>query len=331
MKLVAMLALLLLAACPNKSRNESIKASNEGTKAYGARQYETAIERYQKAVQKWSGNHVAWYGLAGAYIGKKDWKEAADAMEKAVQEKGDEAMYHMVYGYTLYEKAIQTAKEDTARRENKKPEQVVPDLTGVNFEKSMQHLQQAIKLNSELWRAHYYVGRIHRDQGRSKEAAEAFTKALQSAPVDPGPWVALGELYRTWDYTDQAISVAEQGVTVVPGANEKSDIYYVLGLGYDDKGQYDKSIEAFTQSLESRRDNHKAKFQRGQAYFRKGDHTKAKRDLEEFSKSGGTSLEFAKQQASKMLMDIAAKSHSGGAAPVEKVSPEELVKKNKKG
>ena len=331
MKLVALLALLLLAACPNKSRNESVKASNEGTKAYGAKQYETAIESYKKATEKWSGNHVAWYGLAGAYIGKKDWKSAADSMEKAVQEKDDEAMYHMVYGYTLYEKAIQTAKEDTARRENKKPEEVQPDLTNVNFEKASQHLQQAIKLNNELWRAHYYLGRIHRETGKSKEAAEAFTKALGSAPTDPGPWVALGELYRQWDYTDQAISVAEQGVQVIPGANEKSDIYYVLGMGYDDKGQYDKSIDAFTKAIESRRDNHKAKFQRGQAYFRKGDHTNAKRDLEEFSKSGGTSVEFAKQQASKMLMDIAAKSAGGGPAPSEKMSPEDLVKKSKEG
>ncbi len=340
MKLVALLALMLLAACPNKSRNESVKMSNEGTKAYGAKQFETAIERYQKAVEKWGDNHVAWYGLAGAYIGKKDWKNAADAMEHAVQAKDDEAMYHMVYGYTLYEKSIQQAREDTARRENKKPEEVQPDLTNVNFEKSMQHLQQAIKLNSELWRAHYYIGRINRDTGKFKEAAEAFTKALSSAPTDPGPWVALGELYRLWDYTDQAITVAQQGVEVIPGANEKSDIYYVLGMGYDDKGQYDKSIDAFTKSLESRKDNHKAEFQRGQAYFRKGDYTNAKRDLESFSKSGGASVEFAKQQASKMLMDIAAKSatqNSGGTTPPpaekpgEKMSPEDLVKKSKGG
>ncbi|MBA3500882.1 MAG: tetratricopeptide repeat protein, partial [Deltaproteobacteria bacterium] len=261
-----------------------------------------------------------------------DWKAAADAMEKAVQEKDDEPMYHMVYGAYLYEKAIQTAKEDTARRENKKPEEVQPDLTNVNFEKASQHLQQAVKLNSELWRAHYYIGRIYRDTGKSKEAADAFTKALQAAPTDPGPWVALGELYRQWDYTDQAISVAEQGVQVIPGANEKSDIYYVLGMGYDDKGQYDKSIEAFGKAIESRRDNHKAKFQRGQAYFRKGDHTNAKRDLEDFSKSGGTSVEFAKQQASKMLMDIAAKSAGGGAGGgAERMSPEEMVKKSKEG
>jgi tetratricopeptide (TPR) repeat protein len=321
---------LLLGGCLDKSKNESIKAANEGTKAYGQKQFETAVERYQKATEKWKENHVAWYGLAGSYIGKKDWKNASDAMEKAVNVAGDQAMYQMVYGYTLYEKAIYSAKQDQARKDNKKPEEVSPDLTNVNFEKPLQHLQESVKLNNELWRAHYYIGRIYRDTGKSKEAAEELTKALQSAPPDPGPWVALAELYRLWDYTDQAIQVASQGAAIVPGANEVSDVWYEVGMGYDDKRLDDKAIEAFTKALESRRDNHKAKFQRGQAYFRKGDHTNAKRDLEEFSKSGGNSVEFAKQQASKMLMDIAAKS-AGAAAPAEKLSPEDVVKKGKDG
>ena len=93
-------------------------------------------------------------------------------------------------------------------------------------------------------------------------------------------------------------------------------------MGYEDKANEDKAIEAFTKAIETKKDNHKAKFQRGQAYFRKGDMTNAKRDLEEFSKSGGASLEFAKQQASKMLMDIAAKSamQSGSRARAEAVA-----------
>jgi tetratricopeptide (TPR) repeat protein len=95
----------------------------------------------------------------------------------------------------------------------------------------------------------------------------------------------------------------------------------------------DKAIESFDKALESRPDNHKAKFQRGQAYFRKGDFTKAKKDLEDFSKSGGASVEFAKQQASKMLLDIAAKSamqNNQLGAPAEKLSPEDVVKGGKK-
>jgi tetratricopeptide (TPR) repeat protein len=124
--------------------------------------------------------------------------------------------------------------------------------------------------------------------------------------------------------------VTSQGAANIPGTNEVSDIWYVLGMGYDDKSNFDKAIEAFDKSLESKRDNHKAKFQRGQAYFKKGDFEHAKRDLEDFSKSGGASLEFAKQQAQKMLMDIAAKSQGADKPPEPKMSPEEMVK-NKKG
>jgi tetratricopeptide (TPR) repeat protein len=100
-------------------------------------------------------------------------------------------------------------------------------------------------------------------------------------------------------------------------------------MGYDDKRLDDKAIDAFSKSIESKKDNHKAKFQRGQAYFRKGDYTNAKRDLEEFAKTGGASVEFAKQQASKMLIDIAAKSVVPGSTPAEKPSPEDVVKKGK--
>ncbi|HEU4732282.1 MAG TPA: tetratricopeptide repeat protein [Kofleriaceae bacterium] len=336
MKLVEILATALLivsagasTGCPNEARNDSITASNEGTKAYGLKQYDTAITAYKRAVEKWGDNHVAWYGLGGAYAGRQDWADAAEAMSHAVQIAPEQGMYQLFYGRFLYEKAIRTAREEQAKRENKKPEEVSPDLANVNFEKPLQHLKEAVKLNNELWRAHYYIGRIYRDTGKSKEAAEELTKALSSGPTEPGPWVALAELYRQWDYPDQAIQVAEAGTTIVPGTNEKSDIWYEVGMGYDDKRLDDKAIDAFSKAIESKRDNHKAKFQRGQAYFRKGDYTNAKRDLEEFSKTGGASVEFAKQQASKMLIDIAAKSVVPGGAPSEKASPEDVVKKGK--
>lgn len=338
MKLVGITATALLVAlavastgCPNEARNESIRSSNECNKAYGQKQYDTAIAACKRAVERWSENHTAWYSLGASYAGRQDWANAADALSHAVQVVPEQGMYQLYYGRFLYEKAIQGARDDQARRENKKPEEVTPDLTSINFQKPLQHLQEAVKLNNELWRAHYYIGRIFRDTGKSKEAADELTKALGSAPTEPGPWVALAELYRQWDYTDQAIQIAEAGTTVVPGTNEKSDIWYEVGMGYDDKRLDDKAVDAFTKSIESKKDNHKAKFQRGQAYFRKGDYPNAKRDLEDFGKTGGASVEFAKQQASKMLIDIAAKSVTPGSAPVEKPSPEDAVKKGGKG
>lgn len=333
MKLVGIVAtaLLVLAGCPNQDRNESIKAANEGTKAYGAKQYDTAISAYKRAVEKSSDNHDAWYGLAAAHAGKQEWDKAADAMSHAVQLVPEQGMYQLYYGRFLYEKAIQTAREDEARKENKKPQEVSPDLTSVNFEKSLQHLQEAVKLNGDLWRAHYYIGRIYRDTGKAKEAADELTRALKGGPTDPGPWVALAELYRRWDYTDQAIQIAEAGTAVVPGVNEKSEIWFEVGMGYDDRHLNDQAIAAFSKALEARRDNHTAKFQRGQAYYRKGDYDNAKRDLEEFGKTGGASVQFEKQQASKMLVDIAAKSVVPGSTPVEQPSPQDVVKKAKAG
>jgi tetratricopeptide (TPR) repeat protein len=339
MKLVAVVPaalLLCLAGCPNDSRNQSVKAANEGAKAMGQNQWDTAIERYEKAIERWRDNHSAWYYLGYAQSRKNDWKKAVDAAEKAVQLAPGQAMYQMFYGLALYEKAKHTAAEQQAASVNKKAEEITPDLSGVSFEKSHQHLQEAIKLNPDLWRAHYYLGRIYRDGGKVKEAAEEFTKALQSVPSQAAPWVALADLYRSWDYTDQALQVATQGVApnILPDSNESGDLWYVVGMAYDDKSLYEKSIEAYTKALELRRDLHVAKFQRGQAYYKLGNYPNAKRDLEEFSKTGGASVNFSKAQAAKMLMDIAAKTATppgGGPAekPGEKMSPEDVVKKTK--
>ena len=323
--------LVALAGCPNQSLNESKTAQQAGNKAAGAKQFDTAITEYDKAVEKYHDNHGAWYGRGGAYAQRGDWDKATESFNSAVQIAPEQAMYQMWYGISLYEKAVKGAREDQARKLNKKPEEVQPDLSGVNFEKPLQHLQEAAKLNPDLWRAHYYLGRVYRETDKPKEAADEFSKSLNANPREWAPYVALGDLYRHWDYTDQAIQVASQGTVNVPGGNEVSEIWFVLGMGYDDKRMDDKAIEAFDKSIESKKDNHKAKFQRGQSYFRKGDFVHAKRDLEEFSKSGGASLEFEKQQASKMLMDIAAKAAGENHAPDQKQSPEEVVKQGKGG
>ncbi len=332
MKLLgALLILLFVAGCPDQSKNDSKKLLNEGNKALGQKQFDTAITSYQHSIEKWTDNHLAHYGMGLAYAGRGDWDKAADSLSNAVRIAPEQPMYQMWTGVSLYEKAVKQARDDQARKENKKPEEIKVDLSAVSFEKAQQHLQEAVKLNKDMWRAHYYLGRIYREQDKPKEAASEFSAAIQSNPRESGPYVAVGELYRKWDYTDEAIKVTSQGAANVPGSNEVSDIWYVLGMAYNDKSNFDKAIEAFDKSLESKRDNHKAKFQRGQAYFQKGDFVHAKRDLEDFSKSGGASLDFAKQQAQKMLMDIAAKSMSNEKPPEPKMSPEDMVKNKKKG
>ena len=53
MKLLgALLILLFVAGCPNQARNDSMKLLNEGNKALGQKQFETAITAYQQAIEK---------------------------------------------------------------------------------------------------------------------------------------------------------------------------------------------------------------------------------------------------------------------------------------
>lgn len=328
--LLSLVSIAPLAGC-DQSVNESKTSLAAGNKALGSKQFDQAIVDCQKAADKWHDNHSAYWCLGIAYTKKGEWTKAADAFAETVKLAPEQSMYQMWYGVALYEKAVQSAREDQARKESKKPEEVDADLSAVNFEKPLQHLTEAVKLNDGLWRAHYYLGKVYRNTDKPKEAAAALSKAIAANPREYGPYVGLGELYRKWDYSDQAIKVAQAGTANVPGQAEVSDIWYVLGMGHDDKRQDKEAIEAFTKALEAKKDNHKAKFQRGQAYFRQKDYLNAKRDLEEFAKAGGASLDFAKQQASKMLMDIAlATAPKDAPAPDKKQSPEDLIKNKKK-
>ena len=124
------------------------------------------------------------------------------------------------------------------------------------------------------------------------------------------PYIALAELYRRWDYVDQAISVAQQGTVNLLPSPALADVYYELGMGYDAKQLLPQAIEAYTHALAVRADHPEARFQRGQAYFHSGDFAHAKQDLEEFVKASPADA-FARTQASKMLTDLAAKRGRG--------------------
>jgi tetratricopeptide (TPR) repeat protein len=290
------------------ARDASVKRANEGTRMYATRDFVKAIEVYGEAVKSWPGNHVAWYGMAGSQIGLNNWPGATASMTRAFALDPSQPMYAMVLGYCTYELVISEARVAIAKRTGVPLASVSPDLSAVDFSRAEQMLRHAIKLDDMLWRAHYYLGRIARDGGRPNEAAGELTKALASAPVQPGPWIALAELYRKWQHSDHALAVAEQATQFVQGT-PSSDVWYVLGMAHDDLRKDREAITAFTKAIDADAANVKAVFQRGQAYFRMKNLEEAKRDLEAFvaSSSASTSLAFAKQQANKMLLDIAAK------------------------
>jgi tetratricopeptide (TPR) repeat protein len=289
-------------------RQKSIRQMNEGAKALGQDQFETAIERYGASVATWPENHVSWFYLAYTHSKKRDWAQALAVVANSTRLAPDVAMYRMLHGICLYEAAFHRAREAQAAAQARKQEEIVPDMRAVNQDAALAQLALALHLNKGLWRAHYYLGRIHRDRGDAAVAAESFTRAVQYGPPESAPYVALAELYRRWDYVDHAVMITRLGVNQVVDSNQQADVLYMLGLALDDKQSYDAAIDAYTKAMEARRDLSLALFQRGQDLFRVGKLAAAKADLEAFLTRPGTGgMAFARAVASKLLMEIAAK------------------------
>jgi tetratricopeptide (TPR) repeat protein len=301
-------ASLLFAGCASQEQKTSITKTNEGVKALNSKQYDIAIGKLEEATKAYRDNHTAWYNLGLAYDAQKKWDDAAKSYEQAVKLSGSDAMYHMKHGISMYKAVLEEGKVRQAKLEEKDPGEIDAnslDLKGANFEPATQELEAAVKLNPDLFRAYYYIGRIRRHQDDAQKAAEAFTKAIEANPRENDPYVALGELYRRWDYTDDAVKVLAQGKANVRGLQERAELLFALGMAYNDKKEYTKAIPEFSEALEADKNLHRAKYMRGMAYYRTSDFKNAKTDLEAYQKASKD--EFSKGVASKTLMDIMAK------------------------
>src|SRR5688572_23759477 len=86
MKLLGgLLVLACIAGCPDQAKNDSKKFLNNGNKAIGAKQFDTAITEYQHAIEKWSENHLAHYGMGAAQMQRGEWEKAVDSFGNAVR------------------------------------------------------------------------------------------------------------------------------------------------------------------------------------------------------------------------------------------------------
>jgi tetratricopeptide (TPR) repeat protein len=295
----AFTVVLLLAGCPDRDRNASIEAANKGVEAFNHESWEKATNLFQDAVKLYPGNHHAWYSLGQVYGKKNDWEKATEAFEAAVKHGKNDAMYYLWLGVARYEWEQTKLAEATKDKRSYNP----------SYGPAEEALQRAAELNGDLYRAHWYLGRIFRDTNRPKLAAEAWTRACLLNPYFGKPFVALGELYLRWDKVSEAIQVLSQGKQFVVDDEDLTNIYYYLGMSYDvearanpDKGasRWDASIEAYSQAIDHRADNDQARFQRGLAYIAKGDRAKGQADLDLYVKRGrGTT--FEKQEAMRAM------------------------------
>ena len=271
--------------CGSRDMNASIEKMNEGVEMVNTGQFTAAEKKFLEASSMEKDNHSAWYNLGQVREKLDKHKEAAEAFGEAVKISDGDAMYHYRYGKALVGSDCTPGKES-------------------NLELAKTQLERAVKLNGRLYKAWECLGQIYALGDEPKAAAEAWTKSASLNPYFGKPFIALGKLYIKWDKLQEAISVLDQGRLNVKDLTEQSDLLYHLGLAYEKQGNFDKAIEAYSQSIEKKSENLDARRQRGFAYAAKGDKEKAKVDLEAFVKAGGGGNAFELQAANERLMRL---------------------------
>jgi tetratricopeptide (TPR) repeat protein len=263
-------------------RNASVDRLNACSKANDAGHHDAGIAACRAATQKWDGNHLAWYGAASAHLAKREWSAAVADVERAVALRPDQSMYQLYLGIALYE--AERERVEQAQEAHDQPEAAMTSPPAARLDAARDALLRAVKLAPGLWRAHYYLGRLYRDLDDSRRAAEQFTRTIAAHPTYRPGYIALIELYRSWDYIDQAIAVALLGTANVPAA-EAGELWYEAGMAYDANRADDSAIAAFTRAIALKPDDALSKFQRGQIYLRKADFANARRDLDDAVRS----------------------------------------------
>ena len=285
------------------TRNASVDHLSLCSKAIVAKRYDDGIAACEAATKKWDGNHLAWYAAASAHMAKREWPAAVAAIERAVTLRPDQGMYQLYLGISLYE----------AEHEHDQPDQATTGPARPRLDAPRDALWRATRLAPDLWRAHYYLGRVYRELDDSRHAAEQFSRTIATHPTYRPGYIALIELYLRWDYLDQALAVALLGTANVPAA-EAGELWYEAGMAYDGKRADDHAIAAFSKAIAGKPFDPSSKFQRGQVYVRKGDFANARRDLEDVVRSTDPQIAAAKPIAAQLLGLIGHRQHAPDAA-----------------
>jgi tetratricopeptide (TPR) repeat protein len=196
------------ALAKNKALND---AFNEGKTAAAAGQWDAAIAGFTKAGEVDATQHVVWGNLADAYVGRSkatpagkdaDLAKAAEAYQKAIALKADDAAYLNNYALVL----AQQKKFDEAQAQLTKAAQVDPPNAGKyyfnlgavyvntgNMEPATAAFKKAIDLDPNYAEGYFQYGlslisKATIDNGKTMAppgTAEAFQKYLDLAPNGP--------------------------------------------------------------------------------------------------------------------------------------------------
>jgi tetratricopeptide (TPR) repeat protein len=212
----------------NSALNEAFNAARE---AQNAKNYDAAIDAFTKASELDPNQHVVWGNMADSYAARAatktgdaasaDYTKSAEAYQKAIVIKPDDAAYHNNYALVL--------------AKNKK------------FEEAQAELTKAAQLDPPQAGKYYFnLGAVYVNTGQNDPAADAFRKAIE---LDPNYSEAYYQLGLT--LFAKATTTADGKIVPPPGTGEAFQKYLAIAPNGPNADSAKAMLEAMGSKVET--------------------------------------------------------------------------------
>ena len=256
--IVAVLIVLLLSGC----KAQEITGGNIHIRN---REYDKAIEQFKLATLKYPNKADPYVSLSAAYFKKKEYKNAADALDKALHANKKEAeisikwyenfLHIEEYAWSvLYNGAVIFRDEDPKRA------------------------LEIVKISEDVEtpRNKSYSYNLHANiltmMDKFDEALVYYKKAIDADETNIDPYITLGRYYVIKMQPENAIPYLEKSLEIDTTVTE---VYTVLGQAYLDLEEFDKAIAVLKKSANILKDNPGILYNLAISYFKGGEHQSA--------------------------------------------------------
>lgn len=286
-----LLTAFLLPACnlTSQERVESIKQMNEGIEQLNKNNVSGAERAMQEAVKTDPTHAEAHLNLGKLYRKQQKWVDAEKAFRGAIENMGDTPRGDYWFELGAVQVAQATGAASRAAQEEKWREAIVS-------------FQEAIKLNPNLYRAHYQMGTLHEKLDEPEKADSAYRECIKLNGNYSPCFVSLGNMYIDYGFSAVAMSVLETGTKI----NETdADMWNGMGRALIALNRPKEAVDAYKKAKRIDPDKPDVLFGLGMAYAEIPMRKEAEETLNEFISKAGNSPEHVKQAAQDTIMRMA--------------------------
>ncbi len=243
--------------------------------------FQSAVDLLDYVVALYSDYASGYSFRAEAYIGLKNYRDAANDIVKALSIDGDDKAFYLMQ-QVADSSFVQMNTRLKAMAVSESNEAFWPYCMGVinesteRYTDAITNYRKANKFN-ENDVTYYRISQCYQSMGEWALAIENIDKAIALDPSDHSYLMDKADVYYDAGQIDAAIDEISKFIETNP---DYAFGYYRRGWFKDNINDIDGAIEDYTTSIELQDDNSYAIMSRGRLYLERGDTELAKRDFE---------------------------------------------------